>query len=454
MTLKAKKGYKFVKGLFGKYDEIPEEWEIVKIEDLFEFIKTGTNPRSDLGNGNIMYIHYGDIHTKWDNILDCDSDQIPLIDKTKVVNLPLLKDDDLVIADASEDYEGSGSSVLLKNIKNKKIVSGLHTIVLRDNNANISSCFKVYLMSIKSVKIQIIAYVTGVAVYGLSKENLKKIKVPIPYLPEQQKIASILSGVDALIQNTQQVVDKSERLKKGLMQKLLTRGIGHTKFKKVPWLFGKEIEIPEEWNVETLGSTCDQIQDMDHKMPKKISEGVPFLSISDIVNKSEIDFSNQKYISKEDYADFLKKLQPQKNDLLYSRVATIGESRIIREKKNFAFTYNVVLIKTGKKLVSLFLKYALDLPMIKNHVKSIAPQGTYPFLGLGDIEKIPIIVPPLLEQQKIASILSGVDALNYAQFIIITSLRIRSTILLILFATVLHHEFYNTEKDIHHHHNT
>ena len=116
-------------------------------------------------------------------------------------------------------------------------------------------------------------------------------------------------------------------------------------YKKVKWLFGKEIEIPEEWNTETLGSTCDQIQDMDHKMPKKINEGVPFLSISDIVNKSEIDFSNQKYISKEDYADFLKKLKPKKNDLLYSRVATIGESRIIREEKNFAFTYNVVLIK-------------------------------------------------------------------------------------------------------------
>ena len=182
-------------------------------------------------------------------------------------------------------------------------------------------------------------------------------------------------------------------------------------YKKVKWLLGKDIFIPEEWNIETLGSTCDQIQDMDHKMPKKIKEGIPFLSISDIVNKSEIDFSNQKYISKEDYADFLKKLQPKKNDLLYSRVATIGESRIIREEKKFAFTYNVVLIKTGKKIVSLFLKYALDFPMIKNRVKSIAPQGAYPFLGLGDIEKIPIIVPPLSEQQKIATILFNIDKL-------------------------------------------
>ena len=56
-------------------------------------------------------------------------------------------------------------------------------------------------------------------------------------------------------------------------------------YKKVPWYFQKEIEIPEEWNTETLGSICDQIQDMDHKMPEKINKGIPFLSISDIVNR-------------------------------------------------------------------------------------------------------------------------------------------------------------------------
>jgi Type I restriction modification DNA specificity domain. len=133
-------------------------------------------------------------------------------------------------------------------------------------------------------------------------------------------------------------------------------------YKMVPWLFQKEIEIPEEWEVVKLDSICDQIQDMDHKMPKKIEKGIPFLSIGDIVNKPEIDFSNQEFISEEDYSKFLKKLQPQKNDLLYSRVATIGESRIIRERKKFAFTYNVVLIKTSDKIESMFLKYALDFP--------------------------------------------------------------------------------------------
>ena len=65
-----------------------------------------------------------------------------------------------------------------------------------------------------------------------------------PPLKEQQKIASILSNVDELIQKTEQIIEQTQRLKKGLMQRLLTKGIGHTKFKKTE--LG---EIPEEWKL-------------------------------------------------------------------------------------------------------------------------------------------------------------------------------------------------------------
>ena len=92
---------------------------------------------------------------------------------------------------------------------------------------------------------------SGVAQKGVYLNDLKQIKIFYPDSKiEQQKIASILSGVDALIELTQKTIEKTERLKKGLMQKLLTRGISHMEFKKVKWLFGKEIEIPEEWNIK------------------------------------------------------------------------------------------------------------------------------------------------------------------------------------------------------------
>jgi type I restriction enzyme, S subunit len=215
--------FKKVPWLFGKEIEIPEEWEVKKIDDVFEFIISGTNARSDLNDsGEIRYIHYGDIHTKWNIQLDCDLDKIPQIDKEKVFRLQLLKEGDLIIADASEDVEGSGTSISLKNVKNKKIVAGLHTLVLRRKDENISFGFMKYLTSVSSIKIQIISWVTGAKVFGLTKASCKKIKVPLPPLPEQQKIASILSNIDSKITSQEQYKEKLEKLKKSLMQKLIT----------------------------------------------------------------------------------------------------------------------------------------------------------------------------------------------------------------------------------------
>lgn len=111
------------------------------------------------------------------------------------------------MVDASEDYEGSGTTILLKNIKNKKIVSGLHTIALRNIDENIAFDFRAFLTSIPFVKRQIIAYVNGISVYGLSKKDLKKIKIPLPPLSEQQKISKILLII--LKQMTQQQIHRT-----------------------------------------------------------------------------------------------------------------------------------------------------------------------------------------------------------------------------------------------------
>jgi type I restriction enzyme, S subunit len=218
------KKFQKVTGLFRKEMKIPVGWEIKNFNEIFEFLVTGTNPRKDLGKeGDIHYIHYGDIHTQWNRfILDCESEEIPLIVKTKVKQIPLLKEGDLIIADASEDYEGSGASILLKNVKDKKIVAGLHTFGLRIDDEIMPIDFRTYITSNRFVKRQIISFVTGVSVYGLSKNNLKKIKICLPKIKEQEKIGSILSKIDKKIIDLETKETNLKSLKKGLMQKLLT----------------------------------------------------------------------------------------------------------------------------------------------------------------------------------------------------------------------------------------
>jgi len=406
---KAKQGYKLVKSLFGRYEEIPEEWEIKKIEDLFEFLRTGSNSRSDLErSGDVQYIHYGDIHTKWKSILDCDSEEIPWISKAKVENLPLLKDGDIIIVDASEDYEGSGTSILIKNIKDKKIVSGLHTLALRSKDENISLDFNAYLTSIKFVKNQIIGYVTGISVYGLSKNNLKKIKIPLPPFKEQHKIATILSNVDNLLQSYDKVIESTKKLKKGLMQQLLTKGIGHTKFKKIRWLFRKKIKIPENWKEVKLKNLTNKIGDGIHSTPNYVDESdFYFINGNNLVDGSIVFFDSTKNVDENEYLKY--KLDLNQNTILLSINGTIGNVSFYNNEK-IVLGKSACYINCNEKLNNKFLYYVLKSNNLKKYFRRELTGTTIFNLSLESIRNSPILLPKKEEQQQIVSILSEVDS--------------------------------------------
>jgi type I restriction enzyme, S subunit len=199
------------------------EWKRMSFGKTFKFLATGNNSRSDLSEvGEVKNIHYGDIHTKWRYFLDCSKDIIPSIDEEKVKNLPLLEEGDLVMADASEDYDGLGISVEVKNIKNEKVVAGLHTLLLRGDKTVVADGYKGHIQSIKAVQDSLKRIATGISVYGISKNNLKSILISLPPLPEQQAIAQILSDMDTEIEVLKQKRDKYKAIKQGMMQELLT----------------------------------------------------------------------------------------------------------------------------------------------------------------------------------------------------------------------------------------
>ncbi|WP_420795827.1 restriction endonuclease subunit S [Ktedonobacter racemifer] len=199
------------------------EWKTRSLEDIFQFLSTANNSRNDLsGNGDIKYIHYGDIHTKWRSFLDCSSSEIPLISKEKVKNVPFLEEGDLVMADASEDYDGVGISIEIKNVTGHRVVAGLHTFLLRGDKTVLADGFKGYLQYIPDFNNALKKAATGISVYGISKNSIKNISILLPEIPEQQAIANTLSDMDAEIAALEQRREKTRALKQGMMQELLT----------------------------------------------------------------------------------------------------------------------------------------------------------------------------------------------------------------------------------------
>ena len=202
--------------------EIPEDWEVKTYGEVFTFLSTSTNSRADLSeDGDFGYVHYGDIHTEWNNKLDLNKERLPRISKN-IVSSAFVMDGDLIMADASEDYEGIGKTVEVFNVGDKQLVAGLHTFLLRDKEKVLADGFRGYLHSIPAVKSSFDRLATGMKVYGISKNNLSSVCIPVPSLEEQTSIATILSDMDTEIQALELRLGKTRQIKQGMMQELLT----------------------------------------------------------------------------------------------------------------------------------------------------------------------------------------------------------------------------------------
>ena len=200
-----------------------EKWAVKRIGDVCTFLPTANNPRSDLDeNGDVEYIHYGDIHAHPHPTLDCTSYRLPLIRVSRVGNAARLIDGDLVMVDASEDIAGVGKSVEIQSATGKSVVAGLHTIALRGSSDHWAIGFKAYLQFIPAFNAALSKMATGISVYAISKAQLAGVEVLLPPPLEQEAIVSVLSEIDAEIGGLERRHGKTLSIKRGMIQQLLT----------------------------------------------------------------------------------------------------------------------------------------------------------------------------------------------------------------------------------------
>lgn len=199
------------------------DWKEVRLGEFCEFVQTIALSRSQLEADNgVGCIHYGDIHTKFHDRLDCSSVRLPMSDSGLVSGVPRLKVGDLVLADASEDMAGVGKSIEIMRVLDNGVVAGLHTAVLRPRSGFLAKGFFGQLQHMPKFKEQARVLASGLKVYGLSKTSISKITVDLPPLKEQEAIAEALSVMDDELKALTEQVSKLRMVKEGMMQDLLT----------------------------------------------------------------------------------------------------------------------------------------------------------------------------------------------------------------------------------------
>jgi type I restriction enzyme, S subunit len=161
-------------------------------------------------------------------------------------------------------------------------------------------------------------------------------------------------------------------------------------------------ELPSTWCYARLRDVTQVVADIDHKMPKAVEKGVKFLSAKDLLDDGTLNLTRDvKHISEADFARLSRKARPQRDDIVYSRIgARLGKARLVETDERFLVSYSCCIIRPLiiiPKYLVRFLDSAVVLSRAQEEAKSIG----VPDLGLEEIKRFPVPVPPLMEQQEI-----------------------------------------------------
>ena len=306
-----------------------------------------------------------------------------------------LKKNDILIARMPDPL----GRACLYPLESGKAATVVDVAILRTENAD-----HYWLMSAinsSNYRYQIDLNASGTTRTRIARGILSEIKILEPPLPEQQKIATILSSVDDVIEKTRAQIDKLKDLKTGMMQELLTKGIGHTEFKDSP--VGR---IPVEWGIKALGEVATVFAGgtPSRSKPEYYGGDVPWVKSGEV--NQQLIYGTEETITKLAVQESSARWAKKGAVLVAMYGATAG--KVARLMINATLNQAVSAIN-GKedKVDNGFLLYAIEY---KNRELLNTLQGSgQPNLSGQLIKSLSLPIPPLYEQKKIYAALLSVD---------------------------------------------
>ena len=381
--------------------EIPES----KFGDYYSFHSTNSLSRDKLNYevGDVYNIHYGDIHKSFQTHFYLKNENVPLI--LDSINLSKIKEDsyckngDIVIADASEDYNDIGKSIELIDISNQKLLAGLHTFLARPITDKTSVGYVGFLLKSWKLRKQIMVIAQGTKVLSLATGRVLNLKLNIPSLPEQKKIASFLSAVDEKINQLNQKANLLTQYKKGVMQQLFS---GKLRF-KIKNEDGELVE-PPDWEEKKLGEVGAIVSGLTYSPVDINPKGVLVLRSSNVKNR-RLSFVDCVYVKTEAFNPVIE------SDILIcvrnGSKRLIGKNTII-DKKTSGVAFGAFM-SVYRSDYNYYLYHYFDTDFYKKEVhKNLG--ATINSINGSDLKKFKIPFPTLKEQEKIATYLTALDA--------------------------------------------
>jgi len=380
-------------------DNVPFHWGGCRFKDTFILTKGLSITKKNLEEEGVPVVNYGEVHSRCGFEVDPERHKLPCVKREFLKASPksLLKSGDFVFADTSEDLEGSGNFTHLAS--KKRIFAGYHTIIAKPQN-NFPR-YLAYLADSHEFRAQIRSSVKGVKVFSITKRILNPLTLILPPLSEQKTISAYLDWETERIDRKVGFLEDKMRLYKELKQSLIHETVFRGLDKSPPfrdsgidWIG----EIPNHWDVKRVVDVAMQRKKKNLGLRNK-----NLLSLSyGRIKRRDFDTAHGLLpASFETYqivapGNVILRLTDLQNDRKSLRVGLVKEKGIITSAYlNLGFT------KYTFPTYFYYLLHAFDI------VKVFYWQGggLRQSMKFDDIKVLPVIVPPIEEQQTIAKYL-------------------------------------------------
>lgn len=227
----------------------------------------------------------------------------------------------------------------------------------------------------------------GVAQKNMSTEWLKDFLIPVYSVEKQQEITTTLDYLRDIIDKRKQELNKLDELIKAQFVEMFSG----------------------EKNMMKMSDICSIITDGTHQPPKFVTEGIPFIFVSNVVS-NKITYDAEKFITQETYDELIKRTPIEIGDVLLSTVGSYGHPAVVKSDEKFLFQRHIAYLKPKKDIInSDYLHGALLSPDVQKQIEKGVKGIAQKTLNLSEIKKMTIPVPDLARQKQFADFEEQVD---------------------------------------------
>lgn len=385
--------------------DIPKHWNVRRLKHIASVKSSNVDKKMVEGEQFVRLCNYVDVY--YNDYITPDLNFMEATASRAEISKFILREGDVLITKDSESWDDIAIPAYVSSGLDG-VVCGYHLAQIQPNAQQVIGGYLFRSFHARGLNDQFRVAATGITRYGLGKYWIDNSLFLVPQKDEQRAIAKFLdretARIDALIAKKRRMIELLQEKRKAIISHVVTKGLNPDtpmKDSGVEWI-GK---VPKHWEVTRLGWISEEINDINHEMPESVSDGTPFLSAKDLLDDGTLNFETDiKKISEVDFIRLSKKICPQKRDIIYSRIgACLGKARIVETDTKFLISYSCCVIRLmQKRALPEYFGYLLDSELVLVEAR-IRTQGIgVPDLGLKEIARFPVPLPPVEEQKNIA----------------------------------------------------